>query len=104
LTKFTIIDLIVFFFFQKKKQKAFVLRSTLNANPRQSRPRFGGRTSKTVDLIASILLFPEKEAKSVCSAKLSQLETSAKPTQGVWGLAPKIIALIVPFKPPIQLV
>jgi hypothetical protein len=38
------------------------------------------------------LLFPEKEAKSVSSASQKVhlgTQTSAKPTLGVWGLAPK---------------
>jgi hypothetical protein len=38
-----------------------------------------------------ILLFPEKEAKSVCSASQKALaaQPSAKPTLGVWGRAPR---------------
>jgi hypothetical protein len=40
---------------------------------------------------SDILLFPEKEAKSVAllRRRIPHTPKSAKPTQGVWGLAPK---------------
>jgi hypothetical protein len=74
---------VVFFFFQKKKQKALVLlrrRSRTHAFPETERPSSG------------ILLFPEKEAKSVSSASQKDLGAQKIPrsgTTGVWGLAPK---------------
>jgi hypothetical protein len=41
-------------------------------------------------LLPGILLFPEKEAKSVALLRRGLLtRTSAKPTLGVWGPAPK---------------
>jgi hypothetical protein len=42
--------------------------------------------------VSSILLFPEKEAKSVCSASQKNMGYPDLPrsgTTGVWGLAPK---------------
>jgi hypothetical protein len=41
--------------------------------------------------LSSFLLFPEKEAKSVVPlrGKLWAPQPSAKPTQGVWGRAPR---------------
>jgi hypothetical protein len=46
---------------------------------------------KIYSLRDSILLFPEKEAKSVVLLRRRPLaaQPSAKPTLGVWGLAPK---------------
>jgi hypothetical protein len=58
------------------------------------------KTNKTTHFVGDFLLFPEKEAKSVCSASRKKLATqlSAKPTQGVWGLAPKKLALLKPTR------
>jgi hypothetical protein len=56
-----------------------------------------------IDSSYNLLLFPEKEAKSVVPlrGKLFLTQTSAKPTLGVWGLAPKKesnISLLFPEK------
>jgi hypothetical protein len=51
----------------------------------------GGVPPKKTNQSRDILLFPEKEAKSVSSASQKAgllTENSAKPTKGVWGLAP----------------
>jgi hypothetical protein len=90
----------ILFFFQKKKQKAFVLlrrRALLTRNSAKPTlgvwglaPKKNHSYSSTVDDI--LFFFPEKEAKSACSAsqKFTFLtRNSAKPTLGVWGLAPK---------------
>jgi hypothetical protein len=46
---------------------------------------------------SQVLLFPEKEAKSVVPLRGSLLvtQTSAKPTLGVWGRAPKKIVHLI---------
>jgi hypothetical protein len=43
------------------------------------------------NLSKDFFLFPEKETKSVVLLRRRQpyTQNSAKPTQGVWGLAPK---------------
>jgi hypothetical protein len=67
----------VFFFFQKKKQKAFVLLRRMFVDPKEPRRAnvFGSFLKKNTpcpknltNLSRGVLLFPEKEAKSVCSA------------------------------------
>jgi hypothetical protein len=67
------IEAVAFFFFQKKKQKAFVLlRRRSWAAQTSAKPTLGvwGRAPKRLfDYSSNSLLhFPEKEAKSVCSA------------------------------------
>jgi hypothetical protein len=52
---------------------------------------FEGEYFFVISSCIGFLLFPEKEAKSVCSARLRRplaTHTSAKPTQGVWGACP----------------
>jgi hypothetical protein len=50
---------------------------------------------KEVNSFCEILLFPEKEAKSVVPLRGRPWATqnSAKPTQGVWGHAPRKTSL-----------
>jgi hypothetical protein len=49
----------------------------------------------TSERFNGILLFPEKEAKSVVLLRriLGEARNSAKPTQGVWGRAPRTYLL-----------
>jgi hypothetical protein len=65
----------VFFFFQNKKQKAFVLlHGHFILKTRLSQPRgLEACSRKLTNHINSILLFPEKEAKSVCSASQNKV-------------------------------
>jgi hypothetical protein len=89
----------MFFFFQKKKQKAFVLLRRILFLPTPSvKQNHGGlegcpkKTSDVVNSSCGILLFPEKEAKSVCSASQKSLSPhtfrEAEP-RGFGGLPPK---------------
>jgi hypothetical protein len=94
--------LVVFFFFQKKKQKALVLlrrnRShthILEADPGglEANPQ---RNNRPVDILLildliALFFFQKKKQKAfvLLRRKRSHTHTSAKPTLGVWGLAPK---------------
>jgi hypothetical protein len=63
---------VAFFFFQKKKQKALVLlRRRLSPTQISAKPTLGvwGRAPRRALNLCSILLFPEKEAKSVSFCK-----------------------------------
>jgi hypothetical protein len=67
---------VAFFFFQKKKQKAFVLlRRKRLATQNSAKPTQGvwGRAPRKPNPYEDILLFPEKEAKTVCSASQKTL-------------------------------
>jgi hypothetical protein len=91
----------MFFFFQKKKQKAFVLLRRILFLPTPSvKQNHGGlegcpkKTSDVVNSSCGILLFPEKEAKGVCSASQNSLSPhtfrEAEP-RGFGGLPQKNI-------------
>jgi hypothetical protein len=100
------ICLLVFFFFQKKKQKAFVLlrrrlwatqpsakrnHGGLGAGPQKTRP-------DVVNWAGSSLLFPEKEAKSVCSASqkvMGYLTFREAEPRGFGGWPPKKPELVL---------
>jgi hypothetical protein len=70
------------FFFQKKKQKAFLCFAEASFYPRLSEADPGG--------LGGVISFFSKRTKELsCFAEVAFPQDSAKPTQGVWGLAPK---------------
>jgi hypothetical protein len=82
------------FFFQKKKQKAFVVfrrRYGWTQTFREAEPRgSGGWPPAKLLSLYCLLLFPEKEAKSICSASQKIWLDANLPrsgTTGVWGRA-----------------
>jgi hypothetical protein len=82
---------IVFFFFQKKKQKALFRFAEFLGNPNlgEADPGGLGACPQQNAQLSSFLLF-QKRSKSVSSAsqKAVDPQNSAKPTLGVWGRAP----------------
>jgi ribosomal protein L24E len=90
-------------FFSRKEAKALVLlrRSLFIANINRLILFFSRKEAKALVLLRRspflviisrlILFFSRKEAKALVLLRRNLLfaQTSAKPTQGVWGLAPK---------------
>jgi hypothetical protein len=75
-----ILESLLLFFFQKKKQKALVLQATHCPNLGEADPGIWGMPPEK-QWIGDLLLFSKAEAQTM---------SSAKPGGGVWGLSERI--------------
>jgi hypothetical protein len=88
---------VVYFFFQKKKQKAlFRFAEGLAAQP-SAKPTLGvwGRAPRNLTLMKIFFFFQKKKQKALFRfAEGLATQPSAKPTLGVWGRAPRNLTLM----------
>jgi hypothetical protein len=84
----------VFFFFQKKKQKALFCSAENHTQPKTRRSRLWG----SAGLIVSFFFQKKKQKALVLRRRRSSTaQISAKPTLGVWGHAPKKPTTLIVF-------
>jgi hypothetical protein len=90
---------VVFFFFQKKKQKALFRFAEDPAMPKNLGEADSGCLGARINHHCQVSFFFQKKKQKAlfCFAEGSVAQPSAKPTQGGWGLAPKKPTIIVRF-------